>query len=322
MAKKVVVTGGTGWLGGAVVKALLGRGHTVVAADVAVDPAFAALAKVEPALTAVSVDLADAAGISALLMGVKPDAIVHCAAIVGVANCAVNPAKAYRVNVEGTVNLFEAACLAGIKRVVNVSTEETYGDFRSPVIGEDHPQNPTSIYGATKLASEQIGRVYARQYGMECIDVRTCWVYGPDLPRPRMPKTYIDAALKGQPLHISTGGDLAVDQVYIDDTVQGVVLALEKEHHRFDAYNVATGEAPTVSEVAQIVNAAIPGADIRVDPGPYYPSEGIVSAKKGALDISRARAELGYAPQFSILKGMEKMIELSRAELSNRSIDK
>lgn len=316
MAKKILVTGGTGWLGGAITRALLKRGHQVVAADVVLHPAFVALAGQEPALTTASVDLADAAQILALLTDVQPDAVIHCAAIVGVANCAVDPAKAYRVNVEGSVNLYEAARLAGVGRVVNVSTEETYGDFQSPLISEDHPQNPTSIYGATKLASEQIGRVYARQYGMQCINVRTCWVYGPDLPRPRMPKTYIDAALKGEPLHIPTGGDLAVDQVYIDDTVQGVVLALEKEHHRFDAYNVATGAAPTVSAVAQIVNDAIPGADIRVDAGPYYPSEGIVSAVKGALDISRARAELGYVPQFSIQKGMETMIELSRAELS------
>lgn len=316
MSKKIVVTGGTGWLGGAITKALLSRGHAVVAADVAIHPNFLAFADRQSGLTTASVDLADAAKIAALLQDAKPDAIIHCAAIVGVANCAVDPAKAYRVNVEGSLNLYEAARMAGIKRVINVSTEETYGDFQSPVIGEDHPQNPTSVYGATKLASEQIGRVYARQYGMECINVRTCWVYGPDLPRPRMPKTYIDAALKGETLHIPTGGDLAVDQVYIDDTVQGIVLALEKEHHRFDAYNVATGEAPTVSEVARIVNKVIPGADIRVDGGTYYPVEGIVSAVKGALDISRARGELGYAPQFGIQKGIETMIALSRAELS------
>lgn len=312
MTKKILVTGGTGWLGGAVVRALLARGYTVVAADVVIHPAFAKLSETEANLKIASVDLANAPQTIDLLRNETPDAVVHCAAIVAVGPCAADPAKAYRVNVEGTVNLFEAVRAAGVKRVVNVSTEETYGDFQSDVVDEDHPQNPTSIYGATKLASEQVGRVYSRNYGVESINIRTCWVYGPDLPRPRMPKTYIDAALKGESLH--TVGDLAVDQVYIDDTVQGIVLAVEKETHRFDAYNVATGEAPTVSDVAGIVNAAIPGADIQVKPGPYYPAEGLLGAKKGALNISRAVSELGYQPQFTIKRGIEKMIEISKAE--------
>ena len=315
MTKKILVTGGMGWLGGAVVRDLLSRGHQVVAADLVANEAYDTMALTNRSLKTSVVDLANSEQIKELVKIERPDVVVHCAALVAVAPCADRPALAYRVNAEGTANLFEAMRAAGVGRMVNVSTEETYGDFQAPVIDESHPQNPTSIYGTTKLASEQIGRVYALHYGMQCVNIRTCWVYGPNLPRPRMPKTYIDAALKGEALRLS--GDIAVDQVFLDDTVQGVVLAVEKDNHQYDAYNIATGEAPKLSDVARIVNEAIPGADIQIEPGPYYPAPGLLGAKKGALDISRARAELGYEPKFSIKRGIETMIELSRAEMKS-----
>jgi len=91
--------------------------------------------------------------------------------------------------------------LNGVKRVIHISTEETYGDFLTPVIDEDHPQKPLSVYGLTKLAAEHYGRVYSRDHGLECINVRTCWVYGPHLPRLRMPRTFVEAALRGEPFH-------------------------------------------------------------------------------------------------------------------------
>ncbi|WP_024281167.1 NAD(P)-dependent oxidoreductase [Xanthobacter sp. 126] len=310
---RILVTGGGGWLGSAIVRALLARGHAVIATDVVIPPALEALAASDPHLTCATADLGEWPQVVGLFRAHAPDAVVHCAAIVGVVQCADLPLKAMRVNVEGAVNVFEAMRLSGVKRMVHVSTEETYGDFTAPVIDEDHPQKPTSIYGLTKLAVEHYGRAYGRDHGLECINVRTCWVYGPHLPRPRMPKTYIDAALKGEALRIPAGGDLAVDQVYISDTVAGVVLALEKPEHRFDAYNIATGAAPTLADVAGLVNAAVPGARITVDPGPYLHGGRILTARKGALDISRARAELGYAPQYDIARGIAEMIAISRA---------
>lgn len=311
---RILVTGGGGWLGSAIVRALIARGHAVIATDVVIPPALEALSATEPQLACAAADLGEWPQVMGLFRAHAPDAVVHCAAIVGVVQCADLPLKAMRVNVEGAVNVFEAMRLCGVKRMVHVSTEETYGDFTAPVIDEDHPQKPTSIYGLTKLAVEHYGRAYGRDHGLECINVRTCWVYGPHLPRPRMPKTYIDAALKGEALRIPAGGDLAVDQVYISDTVAGVVLALEKAEHRFDAYNIATGAAPTLADVAGLVNAAVPGARITVEPGPYLHGGRILTARKGALDISRARAELGYAPQYDIARGIAEMIAISRAE--------
>lgn len=320
MSKTVLVTGGCGWLGAAIVRALLARGDSVIAADVAIAPQLASLAAREARLSVEVADLGEWSQIVGLFGKHKPDAVVHTAAIVGVVQCADIPARALRVNVEGSINLFEAMRLSGVKRVVHISTEETYGDFLAPLIDEEHPQKPTSVYGLTKLATEHYGRVYSRDHGLECVNVRTCWVYGPHLPRLRMPRTFIEAALRGEAFHQADGAMLAVDQVYIDDTVQGVLLALDKERHRYEAYNIATGAAPTLRDTADAVNRAIPGARITVgDSGPYRHGGKVLSATKGALDISRAREELGYHPRFDLQKGIEATIAATKAAMAGSS---
>lgn len=317
MSKTILVTGACGWLGTAIVDALLARGDRVIAADLGVSPGIAALAARDAKLTAVAADLGEWHQVMRLFEAHRPDAVIHAAAIVGVIQCDDIPIKAQRVNVEGAINLFEAMRLNKVKRVVHISTEETYGDFQSAVIDEDHPQKPLSIYGLTKLAAEHYGRVYSRDHGLECINVRTCWVYGPHLPRLRMPRTFVEAALRGEPFHQADGGNLAVDQVYIDDTVQGALLALDKDKHRYDAYNIATGVAPTLRDTAEAVNRAIPGARITVgDSGPYHHGGKVLSAVKGALDISRAKTELGYAPRYDLQRGIEATIAATRARMN------
>ncbi len=318
MSQKILVTGASGWLGIAIVKALLARGDRVVALDLRSSPASLRLASRNPGLALAEADLGEWSQVVDIFRAHEPTAIVHTAAIVGVAPAADIPIKTLRVNTEGSINLFEAMRHHGVRRVVHISTEETYGDFTAPVITEDHPQKPTSIYGLTKLAAEHYGRVYADRHGLECINVRTCWVYGPDLPRARVPKVFIDAALDGVPYHLKTGGDLAVDQVYIDDTVAGVLLALDKRDHRFDAYHIATGQSPTIDDAARFVRELVPGADISTAPGLYLHGDRYPTARKGALDISRAREELGYRPQYDLRAGLEKSILAARAERSAR----
>jgi nucleoside-diphosphate-sugar epimerase len=320
MAKKILVTGASGWLGSAIVETLLKRGDAVVAADLGVSPSIAALVARDERLTTVVADLGEWHQVMRLFEAHRPDAVIHAAAIVGVIQAADIPIKAQRVNVEGAINLFEAMRLSGVKRVVHISTEETYGDFLSPVIDEDHPQKPLSIYGLTKLAAEHYGRVCSREHGLECINVRTCWVYGPHLPRLRMPRTFVEAALRDEPFHQADGGNLAVDQVYIDDTVAGVLLALDKPKHRYDAYNIATGVAPTLRATAEAVNRAIPGARITVgDSGSYHHGGKVLSAVKGALDISRARTELGYEPRYDLQRGIEATIAATRERMNGTS---
>ena len=321
--KRILVTGASGWLGAAIVRALLERGDAVLGTDLAISHELATLARQYPKLKASAADLAEWPQVLRLFNGASIDGVIHTAALVGVVQTADIPIKALRVNVEGGINLFEAMRASGVKRVVHLSTEETYGDFESPLIDEEHPQKPVSVYGVTKLALEHYGRVYSRDHGLECINVRTCWVYGPRLPRLRVPRTFVEAALRGEPHHLAEGGDLAVDQVYIDDTVAGVLLAFDKPTHRYDAYHIATGVAPTVAEVARIVNEAVPGARITVaDTGAYAHGGSVRSAVKGALDIRRAQTELGYRPQYDLRRGIVATIDATRADWAALSTPK
>lgn len=314
MAQGILVTGASGWLGSAIVEALLARGDPVIGLDLRSSAASLALARRYPSLSLVEADLGEWGQVMEAFQSAQPRAVIHTAAIVGVAPAADIPIKALRVNTEGSINLLEAMRLSGTRRMIYVSTEETYGDFTAPVITEDHPQKPNSIYGLTKLATEHYGRIYAARYGLECINIRTCWVYGPDLPRARVPKIFIDAALDGTPCHLSEGGDLAVDQVYITDTVAGVLLALDKDHHAFDAYHIATGQAPTIADAARIVGELVPGADLSAAPGLYRHGGRFPTAKKGALDISRAHRELGYTPQYDLRAGLVQTVLAARRQ--------
>ncbi|HJQ61097.1 MAG TPA: NAD(P)-dependent oxidoreductase [Vineibacter sp.] len=311
---RFLVTGGAGFIGSAVVEALAARGDSVTALDLDRSPPLNAVMSRFPAVVFRAVDLTDPQRVSRVVQDANPAAVVHCAAVVGVLNAKVDPARTFRVNVEGTLNLLEAMREAAVRRLVNLSTEEVYGPFEAPIIDETHACAPSGPYGIAKLAAELLGRDYAASREMECVHVRTCWVYGPGLARHRVPKTLIDAALAGRTLRLPRGGDFRVDHVYIDDCVQGIVKALDKKAHAFDVYHVATGDAPSLAEIVGIVRELVPGAELWIGPGNFRWSDSVEAVRKGALDITRARTELGYAPRYDIRAGLAACLEALRVK--------
>jgi UDP-glucose 4-epimerase len=209
--------------------------------------------------------------------------------------------------VQGSINVFEAMRLAGIRRVVHMSTEEVYGDFIAPAAREDHPAYPRMPYGITKLAVEQLGRTYRELHGLDPINLRTSWVYGVGLPRPRAPTTFLDAALEGRRYQLDHGGDAAIDFTYMTDVVSGILCALDADKHKYDVYNLASGEATTLKQMVALIGELIPGAQISVADGPYRFSEALNAPIKGALDVARAR-EIGFTPKFDRRRGFEAYI--------------
>lgn len=310
---RILVTGGGGFIGGEIVKALAERGDEVVAFDMAVGSRLAGLVERYDNVKAVVGEMTEWPTIVGAIKEERPDAVVHCAAIVGVPASVGAPYATLRVNVEGSLNLLEAMRLFGVPRMVHISSEEVYGPFQAAKIDETHPCFPIMPYGISKFAFEQLARSYRDAYGVEVINIRTCWVYGPGLPRPRVPKNLIDAAVEGRSLHLAAGGDMRVDHVYIADSVQGILLALDNPEHLYDVYNIATGRTPSLFELVEVIKQQIPGADISVGPGEYLFNDTVKAVRKGALDITRAREHLGYAPQYDIAKGLAAYIEARRA---------
>lgn len=312
---KVLITGGGGFLGSALVRALVARGEAVTAFDAQLSE-LQPLAERMPALTLVQGDITDMATMAHVMKAVQPDAVIHGAAVVGVMNSLGSPLGVIRVNVEGALNLFEAMRLFGVRRVLHISSEETYGDFEADVIDETHPQRPQMPYGITKLAVEHLGRTYRTLYDLEVINLRTSWVYGLGLPRARIPRNLVEAALAGRPLHLPNGAESAIDHTYVDDFVAGTLKALDLASHPFDAYHIASGRAVTVAELVRHIQALVPGAELSVGPGPFRFSERVAVARKGALNLERARRTLGYEPAFDIQRGLAAYIEAQRASAS------
>jgi nucleoside-diphosphate-sugar epimerase len=313
--KTVLVTGAAGFIGAAVVDALCKRGDRVVATDISMTQAMKSLLDTHEGLTFQSVEITEWPQIATLVQTVKPDGIIHCAAVVGVTNSLASPIGTFRINVEGSLNVFECMRLFGVKRVVHLSSEETYGVFEADTIDETHPNRPLKPYGISKYAVEQLAKGYADQYGLECIHVRTCWVYGPGLPRPRVPKTLVDAAVQGYPLHLASGGDFKVDHVYIDDCVSGILGAFDHPKHEFDVYHVSSGEVTTLKDIVQLIRDYVPDADISIGSGNYSFIDGTVTVRKGALSPKRAEKAFGYKPRYFMRKGLQAYIDYERARL-------
>ena len=306
---RYLVTGGSGFVGAEIVAALAARGDQAVAFDIRPSPRIEDLVAAHDGVSFVAGEIVEWAGIASIMKDFRPDAVVHCAAIVGVRASLDTPIQTMRVNVEGSLNVMEAMRLFGVRRMVHMSSEENYGHFQSDVVTEDHPQNPLMAYGISKVAVEQLGRTYAQRFGIECLNVRACWVYGPGLPRARVPNTLVAAAASGKPLHLERGGDFKVDHTYIDDLVDGTIRVLDHPDHPYDAYHISSGAASSLAEIVDILKQLVPGAKLSVGPGNMEFVPGLPVWKKGALDISRAAKVLGYRPRYDIRAGIAATLE-------------
>lgn len=314
---KILVTGAAGFIGAALSKALVARGDKVLAMDVRRSDALAALCLTHPDKVMFRPsEITEWATIADGFEVFRPDAVVHCAAIVGVANSVAGPIGTMRINVEGSLSLFNLARHFKIRRVVNLSSEEVYGAFDTDVIDETHPCRPLKPYGISKYAVERLALDFSGPGAPDIIHLRLSWAYGPGLPRPRVPKIFVDAAVTGEALKLDSGADFRVDHTYIDDAVAGLLCALDVDAHDHDVYNIGSGKAPSLAEIVAIVKDIVPNADIAVGPGDYEFQLGVPAVQKGALDITRARDELGYEPTFDIRKGLEAYLA---AEIRNRS---
>lgn len=309
---RILITGGGGFLGTAVANALIARGDT----SIAFDTHFAGNADASPQQSVRVVgDITDMAALAQAVLVHKPDAVIHCAAIVGVLPSIGSPINIVRVNVEGSIHVFEAMRIGNIKRCIHISSEEAYGAFQAKRIDESHPLDPVLPYGICKAAVEQLGRSYRDLHGLEIINMRTTWVYGPALPRDRIPRDLVTAALQGRALHIPSGADSAIDHTYVDDWVTAILGALDHPRHRHDAYNIGSGSAVTVTQLAAIVSELVPGARLSVGPGRYRHGDLVELVNKGALDVSRAEKEFGWKPKFDIRAGLAAYIDTMREHI-------
>lgn len=299
---KVLVTGGSGFTGMALVKQLVARGDSAVVFDIGISEPLQSMMDNGENVGAVVGDITSPPQILQAFKAHSPDAVIHLAAAVGAGPTMGNPWRVVEMNVGGTLHVMEAMRLFDVTRMIYLSTEETWGDMNK-VNTETDFQVPFLPYGITKLTMEHFCQTYNRLHGLECIGLRTSWIYSPGLPRPRPPNTFIDAALEGRSFHMTEGADTAVDFTHMCDVVQGILRALDHSQHPHAIYNVGSGVTTSFQAVVDIVKELVPGADISVASGPYHFPGGVQMPKKGLLDNTRARETFGYEPKFPDMHG-------------------
>jgi len=231
----------------------------------------------------------------------------------------------FRVNMAGTMSVFEAARRSGVRRVVMASTRTVYPDFDGTPYGhptyrpvpEDHWLDPDRPYEVWKHAAERMGRFYQRRFGLEFAAFRFAIYYAAErLPNPGgramgMLHAMIANALEGAPTVIPGGAERVMDCVYVRDLARAFVLAADVPRLGSAAYNIGAGEPVTPGRFAAAVKTAVPHARIDIGPGiDFGPGHYCV------LDISRARRDLGFEPRWSLEAGVADCAARGRAVLA------
>lgn len=292
-----LVTGG-GFIGSHLARELVNRGEKVVVLDISPDTRL-----VKDILGKILLVVGDVSDPSEVFRVVKEHdvrEIYHTAALL-IDDCEANPLRALKVNVEGTVNLLESCRIFDLERIVFTSTAAVFSPGLPEPIGDDAPKYPTSVYGATKVASELYGLKYLRSYGIDFRAVRFTWVYGPGRSRgaTAFSSQLIEKPALGQPVEISRRGDSKGDWLYIKDAVRALLLLRDCRKPKHRVYNIAGG-VHTIAKVVRIVKRHIPTADIML--GTQEPEAA------AAYDDSHARKELGWKPAYPIEDGVKDHI--------------
>jgi UDP-glucose 4-epimerase len=300
---RVLVTGGAGFIGSNVVRALLARGDDVCVLDNFSTGSRANLAGLEDHVELVEGDLRSYERVHTAVRGVE--IVLHQGALPSVPRSVQDPLTTTAVNVEGTLNVLLAARDEGIRRVVNASSSSVYGNGGSLPRTESQLPDPISPYAVAKLAAERFGTSFSRVYGMEIVSLRYFNVFGPRqdptsqyaavVPR------FIRAIAAGEPVTVYGDGEQSRDFTYVDNVVSANLLAAEAEGVAGEIVNVATGASATVNELADTIGRQLARPVERA-----YEPEREADVRASWADVGEARRLLGYEPQIALEEGLRR----------------
>lgn len=300
MNKHILVTGGNGFIGSHLVRALVNGGDRVTVLDSAHAPIDVAHRVIEGDIW--DADLSD--------LG-RVDVIVHLAALAGVRQSIAEPLHYEHVNVRGTLRLLDFAKCAGVKQFVFASSSSVYGNVthRSPFREDVDIPTPISPYGATKLAGEHLGRIYSQVHGVRFLALRFFTVYGPRQRGDLAIQKFARKMLSGEPVPLYGDGSTKRDYTYIEDIVRGIRLAIDYRDSMYEAVNLGSGHPVRLSEMVQVLEQAL-GVKAVIDRQP--PQAGDVDLTWA--DCAKAWRLFGYEPRVSFTKGVARYVEWLRAQ--------
>jgi UDP-glucuronate 4-epimerase len=313
---RVFVTGAAGFIGSRLSKALLARGDEVIGFDNLND--YYPLEHKERHLSDllpqsrfrfIKGDLSDAPALRELLLTTKPDAVAHLAAMAAVRYSIQHPLIYGQVNVQGTMNLLDAARHLGKPRCILASTGSTYGKDTPVPFQETAPADrPLAPYPASKRAMELLAHSYHHLWNLPTTILRFFNVYGPHGRPDMMPWMWSQMIQQGKPITLYGNGKLKRDWTYIDDIVAGFIAALDKGVE-YEIINLGCSQPVENSHFVQILEELV-GRKAEIIDTPTPPSEPLISY----ADITKARQILNYNPKVNAKEGLTRFVHWMRQE--------
>jgi UDP-glucose 4-epimerase len=303
---KTLVTGGAGFIGSNLTRALIDQGHSVRIIDDFVTGKSRNLAGLPCEVIEGSVENLELLNAASQ----EIDVVFHQAALPSVKRSVEDPIRTHRVNATGTLNVLIAARDAGVRRVVYASSSSAYGD--TPVLPkrEEMPPSPQSPYAVSKLAGEMYCRVFTRVFGLETVSLRYFNVFGPRQDPTNQYAAviplFISAFLNGERPTVFGDGQQTRDFTYIDNVVAANLLAAEGDHRTSgETFNIACGERVDLNELLFLTADLLGISDWTanyVDPRP-----GDIRDSLAALD--KATSLLGYRPEIGLREGLDRTVK-------------
>ncbi len=307
-----LVTGGAGFIGSHLCERLLHSGHAVWALD-DLNPFYDPLIKrrnlseirdLDGPFVFAEGDITDRARVDSLFKDARFDQVIHLAARAGVRPSLAEPALYQRVNVEGTVNVLEAARIAGVKKIIIASSSSVYGvNAKTPFAENDPIFSPISPYAASKLACEALGHVYHHVYGLDVAMLRFFTVYGPRQRPDLAIHKFARCIAAGKAIDVFGDGSTARDYSYISDILDGI-MACTHRTFGFEIFNLGGSQPVTLSRLIELLEKALcrPAIINRL------------SAQPGDVpctwaDTSKSCSRLDYVPKVKIEDGIALFLE-------------
>jgi UDP-glucuronate 4-epimerase len=307
-----LVTGGAGFIGSHVCERLLQSGHAVWALD-DLNPFYSPavkeknlreIASLGKPFTFVAKDLSDVKALEKLFQEARFDQVIHLAARAGVRPSLDEPEFFQQVNVEGTVNILEAARRHGVKKALLASSSSVYGVNKKVPFAESDPVfSVISPYAASKLACEALGHVYHHVYGMDVTMLRFFTVYGPRQRPDLAIHKFAKLISAGKPIPVYGDGSTARDYTYISDIVDGVIACAEGKFG-YEIFNLGGSETVTLARLIELLEKSL-GRKAVIERLPEQPGDVPLTY----ADITKSRKFLGYSPKVKIEQGIPIFVE-------------
>ena len=305
---KILVTGGAGFIGSHLVDVLTARGDAVIVVDDFndfYDPQIKRSNLRKSPAKIFTADICDLAQVKTILQSERPEVIVHLAARAGVRPSVLYPDLYLKTNIFGTFNLLEAAKSFGVEKFVFGSSSSVYGATRQLPFREDQVLVQTlSPYASSKLAGEHLCSNYSHLYGLKVVCLRFFTVYGPRQRPDLSIHKFTRLIANGKPIEVYGDGTARRDFTFIDDTIQGVVNAIDFEGSPFEIFNLGENETVEMNQVIRLIEKAL-GKSALIEYCPPVPGD----MSQTYADISKATRLLNYRPTTLIEDGIPRFVD-------------